>query len=245
MGIVNEITLKIIKNAEDGESINSLAAKIGFAYSAVYRRILEVEGYGVINLIRKGNKKVIGINQNLVYKKFRELDDAVSVIEKDNSFWELARNSKLKMRFVKGTAIAVWTKGSFITGDFYDRIYFLEVDGKDLNSLRAYLKEDGIAYTEGRISKKRPLVWITQRENFKVEKKNGLPVMPLKELVSWCKKLHLENILEQLNIASALVQTIFTGLVALIVIAGGIAFGLGGKDAAGDIVQDLAKKVRG
>jgi len=43
MGIINEITLSIIKNAEDGESIHSLASKLGFAYSAVYRWILELE----------------------------------------------------------------------------------------------------------------------------------------------------------------------------------------------------------
>ena len=65
MKIVNEITADIVKNAENGESIYSLAAKIGFAYSAVYRWISELEKYGVISLIRKGNKNVIKINKNL------------------------------------------------------------------------------------------------------------------------------------------------------------------------------------
>lgn len=46
-------------------------------------------------------------------------------------------------------------------------------------------------------------------------------------------------------INNAFIQTIFTGLVALIVIAGGIAFGLGGKDVAGEIVKDLYKKLKG
>ena len=200
MVIVNEITMNIVKNAEDGESIYSLATKIGFAYSAVYRWISELERYGVISLIRKGNRNVIKINKNLIYKKFKELDDAVSVIEKDGNFWELVKTLKLRIRFVRGTAATIWTKGSFITGDFYDRIYFLEVDRKDANALKETLKEEGIAYTDGEANNQRPLVWIVQKDNFKVKRKDGLPIMPLNELVEWGKELHLENILEQLDI---------------------------------------------
>ncbi len=200
MVIVNEITMNIVKNAENGESIYSLATKIGFAYSAVYRWISELERYGVISLIRKGNRNVIKINKNLIYKKFKELDDAVSVIEKDSKFWELVKTLKLRIRFVKGTAATIWTKGSFITGDFYDRIYFLEVDKKDTNTLKNVLRKERIAYTEDKASNQRPLVYILQREKLDIERKNGLPSMPLKELVSWCKELDLENILEQLNI---------------------------------------------
>lgn len=200
MVIVNEITIRIIKNAKDGESIYSLAAKIGFAYSAVYRWISELEKYGVISLIRKGNKNVIKINKNLIYKKFKELDNAISVIEKDNNFWRVIKNLKLKIRFARGTAATIWTQGSFITGDFYDRIYFLEVENKDINALKRFLEKYGIAYTEDRISNKRPLIYIIQKEKLKIERKDGLPVMPLIELVEWSKELHLENILEQLNL---------------------------------------------
>ena len=199
MVIVNEITMGIVKNAEDGESIYSLAAKIGFAYSAVYRWISELEKYGVISLIRKGNRNVIKINKNLIYKKFKELNNAVSVIDKDNTFWELVKKLKLRMRFVKGTAATIWTKGSFITGDFYDRIYFLEVEEKDVDKLKKALKKEGIAYTEGQLINRRPLVWIIKKDNLEIEKKDGLPVMPLDELVDWGKELHLENILEQLD----------------------------------------------
>lgn len=52
-------------------------------------------------------------------------------------------------------------------------------------------------------------------------------------------------ILLQLGIAESLIKIIIQGLVALIVIAGGIAFGLGGKNVAGDILQDLRNKLRG
>ncbi len=51
-------------------------------------------------------------------------------------------------------------------------------------------------------------------------------------------------ILMQLGVASALIQTLFTGLVAVIVISAGLAFGLGGKDAAREIVEDLRDKFR-
>ncbi len=200
MVIVNEITMSIVKHAEDGESIYSLASKIGFAYSAVYRWVSELENYGVISLIRKGNKNVIKINKNLIYKKFKELDTAVSVIEKDNVFWNLVKTLKLKIRFARGTAATIWTQGSFITGDFYDRIYFLEVEKKDADSLKRTLRKNGIAYTENKVSNQRPLIYIFQKEKLDIERKNGLPAMPLKELVSWCKELNLENILEQLNI---------------------------------------------
>ena len=200
MGIVNEITIKIIKDAKDGESIHSLANRIGFAYSAVYNWILNLERYGVIRIIRKGNKNEIKINKNLIYKKFTELESAVSVIEKDNDFWKLIRNIKLNIKFVRGTAIAIWTKGGFITGDFYDKIYFLEVFERDVNSLKKILEEKNIAYTENKLIKKRPLVYIIPQKNFKIEKVEGLPTMLLKELVSYCKLLSLDNVLEQLSL---------------------------------------------
>lgn len=52
-------------------------------------------------------------------------------------------------------------------------------------------------------------------------------------------------ILIQLKIAPDLLQTLFTGFVALIVIAGGIAFGLGGKEVAAELLQNLKKKLKG
>lgn len=52
-------------------------------------------------------------------------------------------------------------------------------------------------------------------------------------------------ILIQLKVAPSLIQTLFAGLVALVVIAGGVAFGLGGKEVAGQIVKDLYTKLKG
>lgn len=201
MAIINEITIKIIRNAKDGESIRSLANKIGFAYSAVYRWILELEKYEVIRIIRKGNKNIIKINnQNRIYNKFRELDNVVSIIDKNNEFWEFIKNTRLKIRFVRGTAITIWTKGGFITGDFYDKIYFLEAVEKDINSLKKELDKKNIAWTENKLTNKRPLAYIIPKKEFDVEDINNLPVMPLRELVDYCKGLYLDNVLEQLDL---------------------------------------------
>ena len=52
-------------------------------------------------------------------------------------------------------------------------------------------------------------------------------------------------ILYQLKIAPGLIQTIVNGVVALIVISAGIAFGLGGKDAAAEALESLKKRIRG
>jgi len=48
--------------------------------------------------------------------------------------------------------------------------------------------------------------------------------------------------LSQLGIASALIQTLFTGLVAMLAIAGGLAFGLGGQGTAKDLVEKIRKE---
>jgi hypothetical protein len=47
----------------------------------------------------------------------------------------------------------------------------------------------------------------------------------------------------QLGIASSLVSTIFIGIVAMMSIAGGLAFGLGGKDEARLILEKLRKEM--
>jgi hypothetical protein len=51
-------------------------------------------------------------------------------------------------------------------------------------------------------------------------------------------------ILIELGIARELLSIIFTGIIALIVIAGGIAFGLGGKEVAGDVLKNLKDKLK-
>lgn len=49
--------------------------------------------------------------------------------------------------------------------------------------------------------------------------------------------------LSQLRVATAFVQDLFRAFVAMLAIAGGIAFGLGGQGAAKDVLEDLRKKL--
>lgn len=48
----------------------------------------------------------------------------------------------------------------------------------------------------------------------------------------------------QLGIAPALLQTLITGLIAMLAIAGGLAFGLGGKESAASFIEKVREDVR-
>ena len=50
-------------------------------------------------------------------------------------------------------------------------------------------------------------------------------------------------VLNQLGIASDLIRILFTGFVAMLAIAGGLAFGLGGQDAAKQILEKIKGKI--
>ena len=199
--MINQITNSIVKHAKNGETIYSLAKKTGFAYSAVYKWVMVLRDYEVIDLIEMGNKSIIKINRNSIYKKFRELNNAVNVIEKDRIFWDIIKKTRLKIRFIENTAVVIWTQGSYITGDFIDKVYFLEGYNKDLPSFEEILKKYDIKYSEDKIvADERPFVYITPKRNkFEINRKNNLPVIPLNELLKWCKKLYLDNVLEHLD----------------------------------------------
>jgi len=49
--------------------------------------------------------------------------------------------------------------------------------------------------------------------------------------------------LNQLGIAGGMMQTLFTGLVAMLALAGGLAFGLGGKEAAANYIEKLREDI--
>ena len=51
-------------------------------------------------------------------------------------------------------------------------------------------------------------------------------------------------VLNQLGVAKDLIMILFTGFVAMIALAGGIAFGLGGQDTAKLILDALRKKIK-
>ncbi len=51
-------------------------------------------------------------------------------------------------------------------------------------------------------------------------------------------------VLTQLGVASDLIRILFTGFVAMVALAGGIAFGLGGQDTARTVLETLRKKLK-
>lgn len=51
-------------------------------------------------------------------------------------------------------------------------------------------------------------------------------------------------VLNQLGVATDLIRILFTGFVAMIAIAGGIAFGLGGQGTAKDILEEIRRKLK-
>ncbi len=64
MKTINPITTEIIKKAEDKDTIREIAKKTGFAYSAVYRWINQLNKLGILKLEKKGNKTLIIIQHN-------------------------------------------------------------------------------------------------------------------------------------------------------------------------------------
>ena len=50
--------------------------------------------------------------------------------------------------------------------------------------------------------------------------------------------------LDQLGVAPEIIRIFIMGVVAMVAIAGGLAFGLGGRDLAGDWLSDLKKRVQ-
>jgi small-conductance mechanosensitive channel len=50
--------------------------------------------------------------------------------------------------------------------------------------------------------------------------------------------------LSQLGIAREFMLTLFTGIVAMLALAGGLAFGLGGKDAAAEFIKSIRQEIK-
>ncbi|MBI2172955.1 MAG: hypothetical protein HYT73_01955 [Candidatus Aenigmarchaeota archaeon] len=198
--IINPVTAAIISAAEDGNTIREVAMKTGFAYSAVYRWVMELAKHNIFELKDGGNRKRVYVKDaGGLYTQFSILVKSVCEAEKDAAFWNFIRKTSLNARFTGGTAVSLWTRGGYITGDFFDKIYMLEVAPEDLDKLKKRLDHYNIGYTEGDKSDSRPLIFLIPKKGFSSERIEGIPVMPLKELTEWCKKLDLDAVLEQLD----------------------------------------------
>lgn len=65
------------------------------------------------------------------------------------------------------------------------------------------------------------------------------------EIIKWSIWIFaILAILLQLGIARPFMETLFTGIVAMLVISFGLAFGLGGREVAAEMLQDLRKKLK-
>lgn len=51
-------------------------------------------------------------------------------------------------------------------------------------------------------------------------------------------------VLNQLGVAQDIIRILFTGIIGMLALAGGLAFGLGGKDIARDLLSEFTKKVK-
>ena len=51
-------------------------------------------------------------------------------------------------------------------------------------------------------------------------------------------------VLNQLGVAQDLIRILFTGIIAMLAIAGGLAFGLGGQELAKQLLEELRKKLK-
>jgi len=51
-------------------------------------------------------------------------------------------------------------------------------------------------------------------------------------------------VLNQLGVAQDLIRILFTGIVVMLSLAGGLAFGLGGRELAKEILEELKNKLK-
>ncbi|MDI6721726.1 MAG: hypothetical protein QMD85_05010 [Candidatus Aenigmarchaeota archaeon] len=68
-----------------------------------------------------------------------------------------------------------------------------------MDELKKELDRREISYTSSDKKDARPLIFLIPKNDFHAERIEGIPVMSLKELLNWCKKLNLDSVLEHLD----------------------------------------------
>ena len=85
-----------------------------------------------------------------------------------------------------------------------------------------------------------PKLIVAVSESFGIKYSNFLG-----EIIRWAIWIFAGlAILYQLGVAKEFIITLFEGFVAFLVISGGLAFGLGGKDAAARLIEDVGRKLK-
>ena len=202
MEIINPITTEIVNKVKEKDTVRKIAKKTGFAYSAVYKWTNKLALFNVLKLEDKGNKIYISIEENDIYLAFKNLIERINEYKKEVRFWNFIKKTKLKIRLAKETSAVIWTKGSYILADFYNKIYYIDITKEDYSKLNKKFKKLGISFSKNKNDEitTKPFIIVNIVKKSKITKINNLPLVPLNELIKWCKKLKLEPILEQLNI---------------------------------------------
>ncbi|MFH1112076.1 MAG: hypothetical protein V1712_03350 [Patescibacteria group bacterium] len=87
-------------------------------------------------------------------------------------------------------------------------------------------------------------VYNVVERGIKVSKAPTAAVKPLAALSKWAIIVFtLMAALIQLGVATSLIEILFTGLVAMLALAGGLAFGLGGKDKASKWLEAIEREI--
>ncbi len=119
----------------------------------------------------------------------------VSEIVKGNLDKErIIEKAERKYAFCGSDAVSIWTDGYYFTG--FTRGFkpiHIEVLEKDLKYWREFFKKNDVEYVvEGESRTLFGLTYVLHpRNKIKVEKKDGTPVVPLKETIKFCKENEL------------------------------------------------------
>jgi hypothetical protein len=146
--------------------------------------------------------------------------------------------SKAGMRLDSGSFIGGLVRWFFI-------IVFLvaAIDVLGLSQVNAFLKDVVLLYLPNVIVA--ALIFVMKRIVVGSAKAADVPSASLLGgVVKWAIWIFaILAALYQLGIAGVFSQTIFTGFVAMLAIAGGLAFGLGGKEAAARYIEKLKEDI--
>lgn len=152
------------------------------------------------DLVKKGYLQRTGRG---IYKAIEPEDFIQGIVENEMDYAFLEKAGK-NYAFCENTAVSIWTDGYYWTG--FTRGFKpvnLAVRGKDLRFWKDFFRKKGISYAlEGENRTLYGQVYVLHpKRQFKSVRKNGLMVVPLEDVVSFCleRELTYEPALEYLD----------------------------------------------